>query len=216
MKEQKKGLIFDVDGTLIKTDIAFVEETMKKTMAETGDGTYNREMAAYFWWGGNGFDREEILKQEFGVEDTERFWKIWTSYVEDFDYAKQFKSAYEDVAESVRLLNLRNVSLGIVTDPPRILAGPQIEMFLPKGYFTPIVTLSDTPGLKSKPDPKGLLFCMNQMGLSPREVAYVGDATNDLIAARNAGMDFFRINRGEHNIYLQPEREINSLYELLE
>jgi len=211
----KKGIIFDVDGTLIRTDIAFVEETIKDTLIETGDGVYNKEKVPYFWWGGNGIDRGDILKQEFHVADTEKFWKVWNPHVWNFDYAKKFKSAYEDVAESIRLLSLEGISLGIVTDPPRAVADPQIDFFLPRRYFNPILTLSDTPGLKPKPDPQGLLLCAKQMGLSPDEVDYLGDATNDLLAAKNASMDFIRINRGEHRIYIPPEREINSLYELL-
>jgi len=212
---EKKGLIFDVDGTLIRTDIAYAEEAVRKVLIETGDGIYNKEKIPYFWWGGNGIERGEILSQEFHVSDVKEFWDSWNRFVADFNYAAKFKSAYEDVEESIRLLKSKGMLLAIVTDPPSFAAGPHIKRFLPHYHFNPILSLFGTPGLNPKPDPKGLLFCVEKMGLSPDEVVYIGDSTNDIIAANNAGMDSVRINRGEHEIYIEPQREIKSLYELL-
>ena len=215
MSTKEKGFIFDVDGTLIRTDISYAEEAVRNVLAETGDGIYNKEVVPYFWWGGNGILRGEVLKQEFHVKDVKRFWDAWNRFVSDFEYAAKFKSAYEDVEESIKSLKSKGLLLAIVTDPPRFAAEPHIKRFLPYHHFNPILSLSGTPGLNPKPDPKGLLLCAEQMGLSSEEVSYIGDSTNDILAANKAGMGSIRINRGEHEVYVQPQREIKSLYELL-
>ena len=43
---------------------------------------------------------------------------------------------------------------------------------------------------KHKPDPELLLLCMERLGLNKEDVIYIGDAYSDLLASRNAGIDF--------------------------
>jgi len=38
-----EGIIFDVDGTLIRTETAFIERTLRKTIEKLGEGYFNRE-----------------------------------------------------------------------------------------------------------------------------------------------------------------------------
>ena len=52
-----------------------------------------------------------------------------------------------------------------------------------------VVVLEDDTS-KHKPDPEPLLLCMERLELKKEGVMYVGDAYSDLLASRNAGIDF--------------------------
>lgn len=52
-----------------------------------------------------------------------------------------------------------------------------------------VVVLEDDTS-KHKPDPEPLLLCMERLELNKEGVMYVGDAYSDLLALRNAGIDF--------------------------
>lgn len=55
-------------------------------------------------------------------------------------------------------------------------------------YMEVVVLEDDTS--KHKPDPEPLLLCMERLGLNKEDVIYIGDAYSDLLASRNAGIDF--------------------------
>jgi HAD superfamily hydrolase (TIGR01549 family) len=214
MLDKIEGIIFDSDGTLVRTDMNLPKDLARRIIQMTGDGVYNEEKIPYFWFGGNGITRSEILSREFKIKNVKEFWKIWNPYMSNFDYTMKFKSLYEDVSFNVKFLNLKEIPLAIVTDPASNYAIPQLEKLNIKEYFNPIITLSDTKGVNEKPDPRGLILCAEQMGIPKEKTVYIGDSTNDLYAAERAGMDFIWMNRGEHRIYTNPKKEIKSLYEL--
>ena len=41
-----------------------------------------------------------------------------------------------------------------------------------------------------KPDPEGLLKCLNELGVKPEEAIYIGDSLFDYQASKAAGMAF--------------------------
>lgn len=49
---------------------------------------------------------------------------------------------------------------------------------------------------RHKPDPEGLLFAMEQLGVKPEEVLFCGDTVIDAAAARNAGVEFAAVLNG--------------------
>jgi len=53
-------------------------------------------------------------------------------------------------------------------------------------YFDEVVTARDVA--RRKPDPEGLQLCMDRLGVSPGETAYVGDTVADIEASHAAGL----------------------------
>lgn len=103
---------------------------------------------------------------------------------------------HEDVASRSRLfdgmahvlLGLQAASLawGIVTNKPGWLTTPllaQISLPVPPGC----VISGDTLPV-SKPDPAPLLLAAAQLGVSPQNCLYIGDAARDVEAGKRAGM----------------------------
>jgi HAD superfamily hydrolase (TIGR01509 family) len=55
--------------------------------------------------------------------------------------------------------------------------------------FDQIVTVEDAPVGKSKPDPYMLQLILNTQGVSNKETIFIGDAKNDVLMAKNAGIE---------------------------
>lgn len=99
------------------------------------------------------------------------------------------------LAESVDLLPGVAALLADLRAAGRRLAiytGSRGESFLPLrragvlDLFDVVLTASDVG--RPKPDPEGLVACLDRLGCAPGEAVYVGDSHHDMAAARAAGM----------------------------
>ena len=69
---------------------------------------------------------------------------------------------------------------------------------LAERYFDGLFELAcgEGPNVPRKPDPTGLLYVCEQLGVTPHETAYVGDTDIDLQTATNAGTRFIGVSWG--------------------
>jgi len=64
-----------------------------------------------------------------------------------------------------------------------------IPKFNIPNIFDQIVTVDDAPVGKSKPDPYMLQLILKKQGVSNKEALFIGDAKNDVLMAKNAGVE---------------------------
>jgi phosphoglycolate phosphatase-like HAD superfamily hydrolase len=83
-------------------------------------------------------------------------------------------------------IEANHIAWGIVTNKPGWLTEPLLEK-LNLRQRAGVVVSGDTL-LARKPDPAPLLHAATELGLSPAECIYIGDAERDVLAARAAGM----------------------------
>lgn len=83
-------------------------------------------------------------------------------------------------------LHRRGVPWGIVTNKRRAFAEPLMGALDPIGRAACIVSGDSTAN--AKPHPQPLLHACKLLGSVPADCVYVGDAENDVLAARRAGM----------------------------
>lgn len=92
---------------------------------------------------------------------------------------------YPGIGAILGSLKASGVRLGICT-------ASQGESFRPLeragllGLFEEIVTARDVT--HRKPDPEGLLLCMERMGVGPEDTVYIGDTVADIRASHAAGL----------------------------
>jgi phosphoglycolate phosphatase len=71
-----------------------------------------------------------------------------------------------------------------------------------------------------KPNPEGLNFALNSLGVQKEKAVFVGDSLDDVNAAKNAGMRVIIIAGGEHLkeqiVAANPERIIHRYAELIQ
>lgn len=83
-------------------------------------------------------------------------------------------------------LQRRHIPWGIVTNKRREFSEPLMRALDPGRHAACIVSGDSTAN--AKPHPQPLLHACKLMGCLPADCVYVGDAENDVIAARRAGM----------------------------
>ena len=68
----------------------------------------------------------------------------------------------------------------------------------PDGLIDNVVIANSEFGLKEKPDPEGLLVCLDNLGVAPANAMYVGNCADDVEAARRAS-EYIKKDRKANN-----------------
>ncbi len=92
---------------------------------------------------------------------------------------------YPGIAGLLERLNSAGVRMGICTASRGESFRPLEQAGL-LGFFEEIVTARDVA--RRKPDPEGILLCMERMGVVPAETVYIGDTVADMQASHAAGL----------------------------
>jgi len=179
-----KGIIFDLDGTLLDTidDIAdcmndvldrrgLPVHTIAAYKIFVGDGVTNLVRRAASGAEAAGYDLR-ALEAEYSAEYLER---------------QADKTApYEGITALLSSLTERDVKIGVYSNKPHDATLKVMAHFFPGITFDAII--GQRPGFPVKPDPGGALEILTIMGLPREEVLYLGDTATDMQTAKAAGL----------------------------
>jgi HAD superfamily hydrolase (TIGR01549 family) len=172
-------IIFDVDGTLLDTEIA-VLSSLQKLVSEELNKNYSFEKLR-FALGIPG----EVALNKLGITNILECSEKWNVYLKEyFHHVKIF----DDIKKSLVKLNEMGISIGIVTSKTK---EEFLNDFVPFGlsnYFKLVVCADDTE--KHKPNPEPLLKFIELSEVDKSETIYIGDTKYDLDCALGAGIDF--------------------------
>lgn len=200
-----KAIIFDLDGTLVSVRLEYRYELLGKVLARFGKRATPDEIDS-FWF----MHSRDRLIERWGIKP-ESFWKEFR--IHDLpDLRKQYTFAYDDYPYLKELKN-QGFRLALCTGSPPHIAEMELS-FIDRSVFDVIVIALPSNGIKAKPDPMGALQCLNLLNTAPHETLFVGNSDEDILTARNAGIQSVIIDRKEHRHSLTPDRLITSLYEL--
>ncbi len=201
-----KALLFDLDGTLVHTAPDCRYAIVGRALQDLGIQASPEQMDR-FWFGEN---RNEIIRAEFNAVPS-TFWEAYKKY-DTVARRKMHVRTYDDV-DFIQGLGIKGYKTGIVTGAPVHIASFEIGL-LGEHYFHSIVHARLSSGIRPKPHPHGILECLKQLKVEPSQAAYIGNADEDILAARSAGVLDVVVLRGEHQIKETPSLAINSLHEL--
>ena len=186
MNELPKLYIFDLDGVLIDS---------KRNM----EASWNRckithglepSFADYFDHIGKPF--EDILG---AIVIENNYKEIYDTYGGASLDNQDLITIYPGVIETLRKLKDNDNKIAIVTSKHASRTMVMIKN-LPKFDFV----CSPRPGLRGKPAPDQLLFCMSMCNTDPQDAVYVGDMKVDHWAAQRANINFIHANYGYGNV----------------
>ncbi len=177
-----KGIIFDLDGTLLDTleDLTdAVNHVMQAFSLETKSLDQVRSYV------GNGVVKliEQCLP---GGETHAQFSEILNAFMYYYEMnCDQKTKPYDGVLALIEKLHSEGRQLGIVSNK-----FDSAVKELNRQYFHSWIdfALGVSDALHRKPAPDMVYACIEQMHLKPEEVVYIGDSEVDLMTAQNAGI----------------------------
>lgn len=179
--------VFDLDGTLVDVEPAYVQDLLERVGDRLGHRFTEREAEAI--WHGFGGERNATLESA-GV-DPDRFWEVFHDE-EDAEARADSTFLYED-AERVGDLDAPTV---LVTHCQRYLTEPVLSTLDIADWFDTVVCCTAETGWK--PDPAPVRRALSAAGAREGPGILVGDAVHDIAAARNAGLDGAHVERHGH------------------
>ena len=208
--KEYKGIIFDLDGTLIDT-LEDLADSVNEALERMGYPVWPVE--AYRFKVGRGFRNlmensvPEEAKGDDGVID-----RMLAFFVEAYDRRYMNKSRpYEGVDALLDRLTEKGVFLAVNSNKRTDYTEKLIDKLFGRIPFVGV--FGERAGVPKKPDPAGALELCGRMGLEPGEVLYVGDSGTDMKTGRNAGMDTVGVGWGFRGF---PELEENGAVYLAE
>jgi HAD superfamily hydrolase (TIGR01549 family) len=176
------AVVFDVDGTLVNSVDGII------MAAERAAAAIGYEV------------RREDIKD--AMNNIHSFWEKIVPASASSDVAMVEKLRRETMAHWPQVLEEHVVPFAGLKDTLSCLKSAGIQLGIYTGsdgtsfralekeglldWFEVVITSKDVT--RHKPDPEGLLLCMERLGVEPSQAAYIGDSVPDIRAAHAAGV----------------------------
>ncbi len=182
-KKVFKGVIFDLDGTLLDT-IADIADAVNRTLLESGFNEH--PLAAYHYYIGSGWRKliYETLPKGTPEKIAEAVYK--KSKTRYHDNLNKTTVPYSGITELLDYLAQQKIVAAVLTNKAHEPAVKCIKEILPDRTFAFI--MGKGRDFNPKPDPEGALIISEKTGIPPKKFLFIGDSDVDMITANAAGM----------------------------
>jgi len=191
-----KGLIFDLDGTLVDT-IEDLAEAMNHGLAGLDCPTLTVEEAAQMVGSGLKNFVSQALPADRQRLHAELLHRMVSYYKQN---CLNKTRPYEGMVGTLDACRQKGIRLAVLTNKNQEPAEIIVNHLFGKGLFDPIVGACE--GRKVKPDPQTTLELLSAWGLDRPQVLYVGDSDIDILTAKAAGIGCIACQWG----YRSPEQ----------
>jgi 2-phosphoglycolate phosphatase len=177
-----KGVLFDLDGTLLDTARDFFDALNALRAEERLPPLPYEKVRSQVSHGGHA-----LVRLSFGSLPEPEHLAMWKRLLDI--YRRQLARhtrLFEGGSEMLEDLERRGLRWGIVTNKPGWLTEPLLKELNLHTRARAVVSGDTFP--ERKPHPRPLLHAAQVLGLAPAECVYVGDAERDAQAAQAAGM----------------------------
>jgi len=179
-KLKVKGILLDLDGTLVDSKDAYLE-AVKTAFAATGQKTVDTKIAT---------EIPKRLEQNLPINNIVKAadpQKFLESYLKAYYQATTTKTKpIPNIQKTIKKLSTK-AKLALITMRyvPKKEIIEQLEKFNLAKCFQHVTTALDTRN--PKPSPEALIKCAKQMDIKISECAVVGDSVADIKAGKTAG-----------------------------
>lgn len=182
MSETLRGVLFDLDGTLLDT-APDMHRALERLMLER-----DREPLPFPAVRDHVSHGSRALVQlGFPDADPTLHDALKRRYLEIYAGNLCLDTAlFPGLAEALAEMETRGLRLGVVTNKPAWLTQPLMDALQLTPRFATIVSGDTLPQRKPAPEPMWLAAA--QVGTTPDRLVYIGDAERDIAAGRAAGM----------------------------
>ncbi|WBE26531.1 phosphoglycolate phosphatase [Denitrificimonas caeni] len=187
--------MFDLDGTLIDSvpDLTVATDQMLVQLGRAPAG-----MDKVRNWVGNGAPMlvrralaDGFAEQHISAEQEAQALAI---FMQVYGTGNSLTTLYPGALETLQSLKMLGVKLALITNKPEKFIPELLAEMQIAEYFEWVVGGDTLP--QKKPDPAGLLWVMQQAGVTAEQCLFVGDSRNDVQAARSAGVACIAVTYG--------------------
>lgn len=175
-----KGIIFDMDGTILNTIddvVVSVNYAMRyfnlpeKTIQEVKDGIGRGAINLI----------EDVVPKETTQEDILKIYEVYQTYYDKHN--NDLTAPYDGILELLSTLKEQGYKLAVVSNKYRYLV-EALNHDIFKDYFD--ISMGEMEGVPIKPAPDMIYIALKEMNLSKDEVIFIGDSDVDMMTANHA------------------------------
>lgn len=179
-----KACIFDLDGTLLNT-LPTITHYVNKTITNIGLSEITVDECCSFV--GHGARRliESTLHSK-GIYDTAIIDSTLVDYNARYDADTLYLTVpYDGIVTMIDALHSAGMRLAVLSNKPDKTTNDIIAKFFPDRFSKVQGGRADLP---LKPAPDALLLMIDELGVTPDEVMYIGDTGVDIATGKNANV----------------------------
>ena len=214
---QREVLLFDLDGTLVDsaTDL---HRAMNMSLNALQLPTVT-EAQVRIWVGkGTALFCQSTLQHLTGKVDPAQQQQLLDTFLKIYNADPCVETQpFDGILEFLEWGLAQKKTMICVTNKPEAPARAIVDQLGMNHYFADII--GGDRFEERKPHPRQLLHCVEQYAQSKDQVLMIGDSSNDVEAARRAGIDCvvvsYGYNHGENILDCQPQQVVDNLCELI-
>lgn len=184
------AILFDLDGTLTDT-LEDLKNSVNHALSEFGFPERSPDEVRSFV--GNGVKRLIFLSVPRGTpeETAEACLAEFKAYYKEHSLIKT--KPYDGIIHMLETLKSQGIKTAVVTNKMDAAAQDIVRIF-----FDGLIdfTVGQIDGVAQKPQPDGIYFALEKLGVSKEKAVYVGDSEVDCITAANAGLPCIGVTWG--------------------
>lgn len=216
---QKPELVmFDLDGTLVDSvpDLALALDAV---LLEQGYPAAGEERTRL--WVGNGAAKlvlrglADALSIPLEQVDSDLHRHCLQSFLRHYDYYNGRQARlFTGVKEALEQLQAADIAMAVITNKPSVFVPHLLSSLGIAHYF--LLSLGGDELADKKPHPAPLIHVLSKLGVRAEQALMVGDSSNDILAAKAAGVACLAVsygyNHGRPVALEQPEWLTDNLY----
>ena len=215
--DQRELILFDLDGTLV--DSAFdLYRAMNLSLKELNLPTVTEQQVRVWIGKGTSLFCDSTLKYIKGEVDPALHQQLLDTFLKIYNADPCVDTQpFAGIIEFLQWGIANNKKLICVTNKPEQPARKILEVLKMDQYFVDVI--GGDRFEKRKPDPIQLNYCIEHFQTTAEKTLMMGDSSNDVEAARRAGIDCIVVsygyNHGEDIHLCQPQQVVDDLTALL-
>ena len=199
-----KGIIFDLDGTLLDT-INDLTDSVNDVMKIYGWKEYDSEACKMMV--GNGFRK---LIQRALPEEKQKDEMFLDEAVDQFSkaYQKRYLNKtipYEGIFKLLGTLEEKGIKIAVNSNKRGDYTNALVNKYFSQFSWIAVYGEREREGIPKKPDPSAALEIANHMNLPAEEVLYIGDSKTDMETGQAAQVDTVGVTWG-----FRPREELEA------
>ena len=214
---QREVLLFDLDGTLVDsaTDL---HRAMNMSLNALQLPTVTEAQVRVWVGKGTALFCQSALQHLTGKVDPAQQQQLLDTFLKIYNADPCVETQpFDGILEFLEWGLAQKKTMICVTNKPEAPARAIVDHLGMTHYFADVI--GGDRFEERKPHPRQLLHCVEQYALSKDQVLMIGDSSNDVEAARRAGIDCvvvsYGYNHGESILDCQPQQVVDNLCELI-